>query len=78
MQDTGRLDMTNCIHKDSLKFCFMEILQRKLDEVRTEWNFHRVRKSKNAEAPGGIPELLYYVPELEGGRSYRMRQIWRQ
>ena len=32
----------------------------------TEWNSHRIRKSKMAEAPGGIPNVLFSFPELSG------------
>ena len=34
--------------------------------VITEWNYHRIRKSTNAEAPGGIPEILYSLPDTTG------------
>ena len=32
-----------------------------------EWNHHRIRKSSTAEAPGGIPEVLYHLPPEGSG-----------
>ena len=44
----------------------MNIIQSGLDGVKREWNFHRLRKCREGHSPGGVPELLYYAPELEG------------
>ena len=44
----------------------MNVIQNELNKIAREWNFHRVRKSKQAESPAGIPELLYHAPEIEG------------
>lgn len=41
-------------------------MQKELDQFVEEWNSHRIRQSKNADAPGGIPNTMYYFPSLTG------------
>jgi len=47
---------------DLLRFCFMHILQKNLDDVRRQWNTHRIRPSSNSRCPAGVPEVLYQFP----------------
>ena len=47
---------------DCLRFCFMTLLQKDLDEVRRMWNTHRIRPSSGALCPPGIPDELFYLP----------------
>ena len=44
----------------------MPLRQHELQEILREWNFHRISPCKKGESPGGVPELLYYMPEIEG------------
>ena len=37
-----------------------------LQNLINEWNHHLIRHSRNAESPGGIPDVLYFLPELSG------------
>ena len=55
------------MHKEVLLFCFMPVLQAELNEWLRLWNTRRVRKSANA--PGGIPEVLFNVPTVAGFRD---------
>lgn len=50
-----------------LDYSFGPLIQEELNWVITdlEWNYHQVRPSSMAEAPAGIPEVLYHLPELE-------------
>jgi hypothetical protein len=59
---SGDLDVDNCNEIDCLRFCFMKLLQRDLSEVQTLWNNHRIRKSKGATCPGGVPDHLFFTP----------------
>ena len=54
-----------------LRFSFLGILQEELDETRRPWNNRFVRKSRNAECPGGRPDVLFYIPSFVGGRDCR-------
>jgi len=50
-------EQVNC-----LRFCFMRCVQSDLDEVRRDWNIHRIRPSRDARCPAGIPDELFYLP----------------
>ena len=45
--------------------CVCYFLQRKLDEVKNEWNLHTIRYTKGCQV-SGIRNHLYYLPESEG------------
>jgi hypothetical protein len=49
---------------ECLRFCFMELLQQDLHEVRRQWNIHRIRPSAGATCPAGVPDQLYFLPSL--------------
>ena len=55
-------DTSLTYHVEFLQFCFIGILQEELDETRRLWNNHFKRKSRNAECPGGRPDVLFHTP----------------
>ena len=57
------------LYRDCLQFCFMHILQRELDAVVHEWNTHRIRPSKDCLVPAGIPDELFFLPQVQGERN---------
>lgn len=63
--DTGILDTSNRLHTECLWFCFSDILQKELDEVKESWNSHYVRASRHYTYHG-IPNKLYFTPESVG------------
>ena len=65
------MDTSLTYHLKFLRFCLLRILQEELDETRRLWNNHFKRKSRNAECPGGRPDVLFYNPSLVGGRDCR-------
>jgi len=60
--DAGDFHPGNVCETDLLRFCFMHVLQSNLDDVRRQWNTHRIRPSTNARCPAGVPESLYSFP----------------
>ena len=52
--------------RDAMRYCFGPLIQKQLTDLVTEWNHHRIRKTATAEAPGGIPEVLYFLPGKNG------------
>ncbi|KAI7809774.1 hypothetical protein IRJ41_016386, partial [Triplophysa rosa] len=56
-------------HQCLLQFCFQNILQADLDECVELWNKHRIRPSRLAMCPGGVPNELYYLPHRSGSRD---------
>ena len=49
-------------HQCLLRFSFMGVLQKDLDECVDLWNKHRIRASRLASCPGGIPDELFLLP----------------
>ena len=47
---------------ECLRYCFMDLVQKDLDEARREWNTHLIRPSRGARCPAGVPDELYFVP----------------
>ncbi|KAF3858645.1 hypothetical protein F7725_011846 [Dissostichus mawsoni] len=43
-------------------FCFVDVIQKDLDECVRLWNSHRIRPSRTASCPGGVPNELHYLP----------------
>ena len=52
--------------RDAVRFCFGNLITIELDEFTVTWNHHRIRQSNMAETPGGIPDILYYMPQMSG------------
>ena len=52
--------------RDRLQFCFMHIIQHGLDTVVHEWNKHRIQLSKDCLVPAGIPDELFFLPQVQG------------
>ena len=35
------------------------------------WNLHKIRPSRNSESPPGGPDVLFFLPQLQGTRGYK-------
>lgn len=64
----GDLNMLDPLQKECLWFCFAEVLQTGLDQVKDNWNTHYIRKSR-FDTVSGRPDSLYTIPEFHGGIS---------
>ncbi|KAL7374928.1 hypothetical protein ABVT39_009216 [Epinephelus coioides] len=56
-------------HQCLLRFSFSNVLQQDLDECMDLWNKHRIRPSRLASCPGGIPNELYLLLHRFGSRD---------
>ena len=45
------------------RFSFFGELQHELDEIKSLRNCHRIRHIRNSDSPGGLPDVLYFIPE---------------
>ena len=66
LRDNGLYCDTNDVHVECLLFCYMEIIEKELEQVARLWNLHRIRPSRNSCSPSGRPYLLYHHPERKG------------
>lgn len=44
----------------------MDILQKELDEIRNMWNTHSIVKSRSGCQVYGVPDELFYIPDMHG------------
>ncbi|XP_071146741.1 uncharacterized protein [Mytilus edulis] len=69
-QDTGLVNVSCPVHKECVRFCFLSVIQHQLDMFAENWNSHRIRRQRaEVVTPSGIPNMLYYQPEIFGGRD---------
>ena len=47
-----------------------KMIQTELDRIVQHWNLHEIRSQRHSDIPSGKHGLLYYVPEIFGGRDY--------
>ena len=71
MSSMGLLNMCDRVDAVLLRYCFLDVLRNDLDQMRSEWNVHRIRKNRKAETQAGRPHLMYRCPELFGTCTYR-------
>ena len=50
--------------RDCLKYAFTDIIQADLNRTMDAWNTHRIRAGANGN--NGIPDQLYFLPEVTG------------
>ena len=55
----------NVVHMECIWFVYADFLQRKLDEIKNEWNLHTIRYRKGCQV-SSIPNHLYYLLESKG------------
>ena len=66
--DLGSYNPSNSYQLACVRYCFVPILQKDLDEVKEYWNSHLIRKS-GFGCISGRPDVLYFLPETCGGED---------
>ncbi|CAM4619244.1 unnamed protein product [Leuciscus chuanchicus] len=56
-------------HKCLVRYVFLGIFQKELDEHRELWNNHTIRPVRQSRCPSGKPETMYHLPHRFGGRD---------
>ncbi|KAK2554102.1 hypothetical protein P5673_024448 [Acropora cervicornis] len=69
MRDSGMFCDADVLQCECLKFCLMQVLRDELYKFAEQWNLHRMRPSTNVESPSGRPDILYFLPEINGVRN---------
>ena len=62
--DQGLYFPDKSLEREIFQFSFYGLLQDELDEIVSMWNQHRIRCTRNCDSPGGIPNILYFLPSL--------------
>ena len=77
MISIGLLDNGNQFHIHTLRFCFMDLIEKDIHRVAIEWNQHTIQARKASEGPKGKPNIMYFTPELYGATnsSFPVRKV---
>ena len=62
----GVYNNTDVLQVECFKFAFFPVIQKELENIKDNWNSHRIRKSlqsSNEGRPAGRPDILYFVGE---------------
>ena len=59
---TGAFQAGHFRQTECMRYCFMPLIQSDLDAIRLQWNTHRIRPTRGARCPAGIPDELYFLP----------------
>ena len=62
-------------HMEYIWFAYAQFSQTQLDEAKEEWNYHKIRYSKDCQV-SGIPNQLYHLPESKSyiSQGYRVTE----
>jgi len=71
LRDNGLFCDDNIFHVESIRLCFMFIIQEELNKAAKLWNLHRIRPSTNPESPPRRPDMLYFLPEISNTQDYK-------
>jgi hypothetical protein len=47
------------------------MIDKELELVKEEWNTHVIRHSRYFDSPPGIPNALYFFPDLKGSHCFK-------
>jgi hypothetical protein len=73
MSEIGIIDLSDELHIECCRFCYMPLFSAELQDIMMMWNTHYIRKSRNEHVPHGRPDVIYYMPEQFGGIDYQYR-----
>ena len=70
LRDNGLFSNSNAFNVNCLRFCFLPLIQHRLDVFKSMWNNHRIRSQRHTEVPCGVPEVLFSQPLMYGDRDF--------
>ena len=62
----------DAICMECLRFCFMGVLQRELNQVAILWNQHTIQIKKNNPGPRGKPDVMFFQPQLHDTIDFKI------
>ena len=60
--DDGIFHVGHRKETDCMRFCFMAVLRRNLNDVVRQWNTYHIRPTAGSHSPPGVPDELFYFP----------------
>lgn len=59
MVDDGLYVPGNGFHENTIRKCFLHLINDSLKQFQVYWNTHKIRQS--SDSAGGIPDVMFYV-----------------
>lgn len=73
LRDLGLFNDADPVQVDCIRFCFMRVLRKELNEVAKSWNQHIISSSKfDNSGPRGRPDNMYFLPHLYQTEDYKL------
>ena len=73
IQDTSTFDVTNHVHVECLRYCFMEVIQTELDRIVLHWNLHDIRVTRWTKQ--AFPCSKFLSPGVSFGQIQHLRGL---
>ena len=70
----GNFDDSDPAHVECIRFCFIHIIRKELDQVAELWNQHIISSSKfgKSSGPRGKTDSMYFLPHLYQTKDYKL------
>ena len=72
LRDSGQFNNSSPLNLNCIRFSFIALIQEELTRVARQWNLHYIRSSPNTETVPGRPDVLFFLPELQGTSYYKI------
>lgn len=70
LRDSGIFRDHDLLHRECLRFCFMNVLRKELHDVAKLWNVKAIQVKSNSGLHGGKPDVMYFLPEVYNKTNY--------
>ena len=72
LRDDGLIRDHDALSMECLRYCFMGVLQRELNQVAILWNQHTIQIKKNNPGPRGKPDVMFFQPQLHDTIDFKI------
>ena len=71
----GFLDSSNVLVIEAIRYCFMHLIRKDLEEVAIRWNQHLLASSMHSILPRGRPDSLYFLCEKSFRKNVELEDV---
>ena len=71
----GFLDSSNVLVIEAIRYCFIHLIRKDLEEVAIRWNQHLLAPSRHSVLPRGRPDSLYFLCDKSYRKNVELKDI---
>ena len=71
----GFLDSSNVLVIEAIRYCFVHLIRKDLEEVAIRWNQHLLAPSRHSVLPRGRPDSLYFLCDKSYRKNVELKDI---